>query len=548
MAGDIDIVIGAKDKASAIINSVASKVGSFGGSFAALGPAAIGVGSALAGATAAFVSFGAVLSTVQEAADKIDALTDTAAGLGSAVGDLQAFQFAMSEAGNVDAEKSIQALQRIQKTVGEIAGGGNKAGAEIFDQLSIDANSLSLQNPIDQFMTVKAALGGIENVSERAATAQKLLGKSAADLIPALISEQAEFEASMAAANAFGVTVSEEGAAGIAAMNDSIGRVSAGMEGIANQAAVALAPAVEAIATAIATWMPPTIQIAEQYLPSIVDAFVVAAGYAYDVSKALLQLQTLDFAGAFDTFSDMDSGEKWLAAVEENRDAAAKAAEESAARMAALASVNGSVDEEAEKALAKQAEAVAKTIGELERKLAVEMQSEEIVKSQEQLALATNDAERERIALLQQQISVQEKINESAKKAAEEEKKATEEKQKKFESVTSELQKQYDIAILGADAVEKRDQVSAGRTAEEQQTIRMMQEKVAEAEKQNALGKAQTGTTAVESRMLTRGPSERGIDKIASATQKSATTLEGILTALTDPTTKTDGLQLELVN
>ncbi len=241
MSADVNIVVGAEDRATKVLNSVASSVGSLGGTFAALGPAVAGIGASLAGLAAGFITVQSAINGTVEAANKIDALTDVATGLGASVPDLQAFQFAMSEAGNVDASQSIQALQKMQRIVGDIAGGQNENAAKLFEKLGLDAKALSMQGPVEQFLAVKQAIGGIENVSERASVAQQLLGKSASDLIPALISQQDEFNASMEAAKDLGLTVSEQGAAGIAAMNDSLGRVSAGFEGIYNQVAVAVA-------------------------------------------------------------------------------------------------------------------------------------------------------------------------------------------------------------------------------------------------------------------------------------------------------------------
>ncbi len=181
---DVNIVIGAQDKASSVLDSVAAKAGSFSTSFAAMGPVIAGVGAAVGAAAAAFNVASSAIDGVVKSANRIDALTDVASGLGTSVGDLQAFQFALGELGNVDPEKAVSSLQRLQKTIGEVALGGDAEAGSVFAKLGIDAEKLTLQGPIEQFNTVREALGGIESVAERAALAQQLLGKSAADLIP----------------------------------------------------------------------------------------------------------------------------------------------------------------------------------------------------------------------------------------------------------------------------------------------------------------------------------------------------------------------------
>lgn len=492
MAGDIDIVIGAQDKASAVINAVAAKAGGFGSSLSsAVTPKMLAFTGAIAGAAAGALALGKAIGAVSEASSRIDALTDTAAGLGETVGELQAFQFAMGEAGNVDAEKSIQALQRIQKTIGEIAGGGNAAGGEVFKKLGIDANALSMQGPIDQFNTVREALGSIENTSERAAMAQKLLGKSAADLMPALMAQSDEFNASMQAASDLGVVVSEEGAVGIAAMNDAVGRVSAGFEGMANQVAMAVAPLVESIANTIAGWLPPIIDLASQYLPTVVDVMATLVGLGADFYKTMYQAATLDFAGAIETatnaLGEEGSAAKMVLQVQEARNAAAAAARENAEKMQAIAAATSTAEDES---LQKQQEKVSegeKTIAQLERQLAIQQQGADAVERQEQLATAASDAERERIASLQAELDLREQITAEFNRQVEEEKKRAAEQQK----------------------------------AQEQELARR-------AELVKQLAGTQIGVTATESRLQTRGPAQNGMERIAKLAQKQVELLQKI--------------------
>ena len=492
MAGDIDVVIGAQDKASAVINAVAAKASGFGSSLSSsLLPSVTKLIGPLAAAAAGFLAVRSAISAVSEASTRIDALTDTAAGLGESVGELQAFQFAMGEAGNVDAEKSISALQRIQKVVGEVAGGGNAAGGEVFKKLGIDANALSMQGPIDQFNTVREALAGIDNASERAAMAQKILGKSAADLMPALMAQSDEFEASMQAASDLGVVVSDEGAAGIASMNDAVGRVSAGFEGMANQVAMAVAPLIESIATTIAGWLPPIIDFASQWLPTIVDGMAGLVGLGADFYKSMYQLVTLDFSGAFETatnaLGEQGTAAKLILKTMEARNAAAAKARDDAEEAKAIAAATAAIEKESlgsEEAKVSEGE---KLIAQLERKLAIEQQGAEAIEKQEQLATAANDAERERIASLQAQLDLHEQITAEFNERVEAEKKRTEEQQK---------------------------------AAEEQQA------KQAELVKQ--IAGVPTAVSATQSRLQTRGPAQNSMEKIAKLAQEQLAVLQKI--------------------
>ena len=154
-----------------------------------------------------------------------------------------------------------------------------------------------------------------------------------------------------------------------------------------------------------------------------------------------------------------------------------------------------------------RAAAVEKTVQELERKLAVEQQGEEAIKRQEQLALATNDAERERIALIQEQIAAQQEHNEAV------------EQLKKIEE-------------------------EAAKAREKEQ-----QDRLKEQERQRqAIANVPTSVTGAQSRLLTRGNTDRGIDKVAKNTEKTVAKLEEVRTTLelfrptfTTPTIKVAG-------
>ncbi len=479
MSADVNIVVGAEDRATQVLNKVASSVGAMGGVIATLGPAAVAAAAALVPAAAAFTALSAAINGTQEAAGKIDELVDKATGLGDSVGNLQAFQFAMEEAGGISADQSIQALQKVQKLVGDIAGGGGEQAGELFKKLGLDAEALSMQGPVDQFLAVKAAIGGIENVSERAAVAQQLLGKSASDLIPALISEQEGFEASMQAAQDLGLVVSEEGAAGVAAMNDAVGRLSAGFEGVYNQLAVAVAPVIETIATELAAWVPPIIEFANEYLPQVVDLLVQVAGFATDVVAAFMRIQQMDFVGAATILTEMKTADEWLDKIQEKRAAAAAQAEANAAKQQAMASAALIIEKEVTDEKAKQASSGEKTIEQLERQLAIAQHGQEFVERQEELASATNDAERERIRILQEQLEQQNAINDSQKEFAEAQKKAAAEEQRKAEQLAKEA-----------------------------------------ADKALALSRPAAENQATESRLLSRGRSDQGIDSIAKNTEK----------------------------
>lgn len=508
MAADIDIVIGAQDKASAVINAVAAKAGGFGSSLSSvLTPGVMKLAAPLAAAAAGFLTLKAAIGGTMTAAANIDEMAKAARGMGATAGDLQAFNLAMGEIGGMDAGQAKNALQKTQEAVGK-ALSGDAGKIEIFDKLSLDAEALSMQGPVEQFEAIRSALGGIENTSERAAAAQQIFGKSAKDLLPVLLSNAGAFEESMAAAEALGLTVSEEGAAGVEAMNDAIGRAKAGFTGIYNQVAVAVAPLIESMATTLASWVPPIIDLASQYLPSVVDAMAALVGLGADINKSMYQLVTLDFSGAFETATNA-LGEQGTAAamllkVEAAREKAAATAAENAAKALAMKQAALVLDDES---LGKEETKVSegeKLIAQLERKLAIQQQGAEAVERQEQLATAANDAERERIASLQAQLDLNEQITAEFNKRVEAEKKRAEEQQKAAE-----------------------------------------QEQARRAELAKQLAGVQLGVTATQSRLQTRGPGQNGMERLAKLAQKQVEVLQKIFEK---ETPKGQPIQLAQVN
>lgn len=89
------------------------------------------------------------------------------------------------------------------------------------------------------------------------------------------------------------------------------------------------------------------------------------------------------------------------------------------------------------------------------------------------------------------------------------------------------------------------DKATAQRLAKEQSEIDQLREKKAEDERLASLGPQQIGSQAVQSRLLTRGPAERGIDKISKNTEKTVDKLDQLIEAFKSK--QTPSLQLELV-
>jgi DNA segregation ATPase FtsK/SpoIIIE-like protein len=488
-----EIVVGAKDMASRVLDGISNSLTNVTKTAASLGPAVAGIGAGIAAAAGAMASVGVAASYIKGAADEIDALSKVAIGLGESTGDLQAFQFAMKEAGGIDPTASVTALQKIRTSLGQAVAGGTTSTA--FEQLQLDAEALTMQGPIEQFKAVRDALAAVENSTERNKLAQELLGKSAADLLPALQVNAEAFAESEAAAKQFGLAVSDEQAAAIGQMNDAFGRVEMAIQGILNQLAGEFAPVVNLILSEL-----------EQFAPAVnmmldgVKAGIPIATQLYmhfvDIVEAVVALRNFDATKLFDIASGkaaIENALEYSAVLTKAGEAAQEAAKKREDdRKNAFESEKQDLEELAEKERQKQqaaadekaaeraAEAYAKGIEGLEKQLAVLQLGAEEVKRQEELALATNDAERERIELLQQQIDKQKQQNDLKKEA-----------EKQANDLEAKLQKEAEAAAK------------------------------AEADRQKRLAAPAPGLQAVESRLLTRGDSQNPVNKVATNTAKT---------------------------
>jgi len=301
VSADAEIVIGARDQASNVLRKVGGNVTSLSGILKTFGPVTVGATAAIAGLAAGLVAFEKASTVILERAKEIDELAKAANRVGESVGDLQAFQFALGEVAGVGAETAQQALAELRKSIGEGLAGGEKA--TFFEQLGLDAQSLSQAGTVEAFSKIREALSQVENGAQRAAIAEKLLGGEARKLMGLLGDQSDAFAHSMQAASDLGLTISDSGAAGVESMNDALGRANATLEGIVTQATVALAPAIEMVADRIVE-IGATLQGAD--LDDWVQGGVALAGVTYDVLNNIQQVvDALRFISTLGTQGDL---------------------------------------------------------------------------------------------------------------------------------------------------------------------------------------------------------------------------------------------------
>ena len=187
-----------------------------------------------------------------EFADEINTLSKTT---GLSADTLQEYKYAASLL-DVDLETITGSLTKLTSKMAS-AQGGTGAAAEAFDRLGVsvtDENG-NLRDANFVFNEAIAALGTIENETERDATAMDLFGKSAKDLNPLIEASNGELEALRQEAHDVGYVMSTDTLNSMNEVQDGFDRLGLSAESLKNQ-----------IGTSIGKYMLP-------YLNDLVSAF-----------------------------------------------------------------------------------------------------------------------------------------------------------------------------------------------------------------------------------------------------------------------------------
>ena len=139
-------------------------------------------------AGALVASLGAISYKAGQNADDLNTLSKVT-GIGTA--ELQKYSYAANLV-DVSTEDIAKANQRLKKSA-YAAANGSKTQAEAFEAIGVSVTNAdgSLRDSEEIFQDVISSLGSMTNETERDALAQKLMGKSAANLNP-LIADQGE--------------------------------------------------------------------------------------------------------------------------------------------------------------------------------------------------------------------------------------------------------------------------------------------------------------------------------------------------------------------
>ena len=225
----------------------------------AFGSAMAGVGKTLggvvvAGAKAAAVAFAAVSAAAaaalaagfdasKDAGKYADDIMTQSSQTGVSMESLQKWSYA-SDFIDTSVETMTGSMSRMIRAMGEAADGSDSA-QEKFDKLGVtyaDAAG-NMRSSEDVFWSAIAALGSVENATERDALAMDLFGKSAQELNPLIEAGRAAFESMGDEAEHLGTVFSDEELQTMGGFDDTMNRCTRTASGLKNAIGLMLVPA-----------------------------------------------------------------------------------------------------------------------------------------------------------------------------------------------------------------------------------------------------------------------------------------------------------------
>lgn len=280
-----------------------------------------GLGSSIkafaAGAVAA-LSLGALTGAIKSSVDHMDELGKAAQKIGIPIEQLSGLEYAarLADLSLGDLQSN---LTKFNRSLGEIAGGGsNDAGAALkaIGVSAVDASG-KLRPTTSLIADIAEKFSGYRDGAEKSALAMALFGKAGADMIPFLNGGRDAITGATDEASRFGLIVTDQGAKAAEQFNDNLTRLKGAGEGLTNQVAAAMLPAMVDITNAMVSFAKKGV-IAEQvanaltYIMQEVARFVVEASAAFEeittwvdaAGKSFDALTSGDFSGAAGAWTD----------------------------------------------------------------------------------------------------------------------------------------------------------------------------------------------------------------------------------------------------
>jgi uncharacterized protein Yka (UPF0111/DUF47 family) len=203
---------------------------------------------ALMGVQAALGAVSGAINAVMGAMAGMDETQKFANRIGMSADALTALNFAAEQTG-ASARTMQMGLQRMTRRVSEAASGTGEA-KDAIKELGLSAQALERMSPDQQFAAIADAMQGVENQSDKVRLAMKLFDSEGVALVNTLSGGSGALKGFADEASDLGLMLGDS-REGIEAANDAINRMQKAWGALVQRVAIAVAPALEAIANAL---------------------------------------------------------------------------------------------------------------------------------------------------------------------------------------------------------------------------------------------------------------------------------------------------------
>ena len=266
--GALNVVVGANakklqsklKKARKSIANFSSRVGKAAKTVSKFGTVALG---AVTAATGALVNKNLkAIDTINKLSDRTGVATEKMAGLTRA-----------AEQNGASANQVADALDKMDKRLGEVAATGNGAAKKGLDILGLKAEELAQKAPDERMKIVAERIRGLDSSAKKAAATSALFSQANQNLVNTLEQGRVGFNKAQKEAEKFGTAVDKQSANKASKAVDAIGNIKDAFTGAAQSLTIALAPAITKGANAIANFIQKGLPLIKSFVKSVISFF-----------------------------------------------------------------------------------------------------------------------------------------------------------------------------------------------------------------------------------------------------------------------------------
>jgi hypothetical protein len=258
-ANQLEILLKAKDTASAVIKKVSSSMKSLGNTAKSVGSAMTkafkGVFNSIFNLKSGFVALAGAAGigyAIKRSYEFIDTLGKTSSKLGVAVEDLQRLRYA-AKIGGIETQTLDMALQRFTRRASEAAAGTGEAKAALEEMgIQLTDNNGNMKSTQTLLGDVAEAFTKVKDPSDRLRLAFKLFDSEGVAMVNILNQGRAGLEKMTSQADKLGFVLDKNTIKGVEKANDAFTSMGMAIGGVWDKIVASLAPAFEGFATWLA--------------------------------------------------------------------------------------------------------------------------------------------------------------------------------------------------------------------------------------------------------------------------------------------------------